>query len=203
MPTLKLKLIATSLSGGFMGMAGAPLPYYVTYLDPASGFSLNYAVNTIAMPLIGGTAAGWARFGAILLGRIQESLRVTISSAVNVLMAGVMLVAFVVAAPKGIIGLFQKERRALFHVAGLGKRFGGFVALAGIELEVGQGERLGLIGPNGSGKRTLVNCMCGTLRNETAAACGSPGRRWTDCPRTKAPAAGSRAPSNCRGPSPA
>ncbi len=54
-PTLKLKLIATGLSGGFMGMAGAPLPFYVTYLDPASGFSLNYAVNAIAMPLIGGT----------------------------------------------------------------------------------------------------------------------------------------------------
>ena len=39
-PTLRLKLIATALSGAFMGMAGAPLPYYVTYLDPASGFSL-------------------------------------------------------------------------------------------------------------------------------------------------------------------
>src|ERR1041384_4811897 len=38
-PTLRLKLIATGLSGGFMGMAGAPLPYYVTYLDPTSGFS--------------------------------------------------------------------------------------------------------------------------------------------------------------------
>src|SRR6185312_3216106 len=31
-PTLKLKLISTTLSGGLMGMAGAPLPYYVTYL---------------------------------------------------------------------------------------------------------------------------------------------------------------------------
>ena len=33
-PTLRLKLIATTLSGALMGMAGAPLPYYVTYLDP-------------------------------------------------------------------------------------------------------------------------------------------------------------------------
>jgi branched-chain amino acid transport system ATP-binding protein len=55
----------------------------------------------------------------------------------------------------------------LLTVAGLGKRFGGFVALADIELEVARGERLGLIGPNGSGKSTLVNCLCGTLRNET------------------------------------
>ena len=56
---------------------------------------------------------------------------------------------------------------ALLHVANLSKRFGGFTALQDIELEVVQGERLGLIGPNGSGKSTLVNCICGTLRNET------------------------------------
>jgi branched-chain amino acid transport system ATP-binding protein len=55
---------------------------------------------------------------------------------------------------------------ALLHVQNLGKRFGGFTALQEIELEVQQGERLGLIGPNGSGKSTLVNCICGTLRNE-------------------------------------
>lgn len=55
---------------------------------------------------------------------------------------------------------------ALLQVEGLGKRFGGFVALDGIQLEVKEGERLGLIGPNGSGKSTLVNCICGTLQNE-------------------------------------
>jgi branched-chain amino acid transport system ATP-binding protein len=54
----------------------------------------------------------------------------------------------------------------LLEVAGLGKRFGGFVALEGIDLVVQQGERVGLIGPNGSGKSTLVNCLCGTLRHE-------------------------------------
>jgi branched-chain amino acid transport system permease protein len=110
-PTLKLKLIATTLSGGFMGMAGAPLPFYVTYLDPASGFSLNYAVNAIAMPLIGGTGS-WLGpvVGAVLVGGLQEYLRVTISSAVNVLVAGVLMVAFVIAAPQGIVGLFQRKR---------------------------------------------------------------------------------------------
>ncbi len=110
-PTLKLKLIATALSGGFMGMAGAPLPYYVTYLDPSSGFSLNYAVNAIAMPLIGGTSS-WLGpvVGAVLVGGLQEYIRVTISSAVNVLVAGVLMVAFVIAAPQGIVGLFQRKR---------------------------------------------------------------------------------------------
>ncbi len=55
----------------------------------------------------------------------------------------------------------------LLQVRGLSKRFGGFVALDGIDLDVAEGERLGLIGPNGSGKSTLVNCICGTLQNET------------------------------------
>ena len=55
----------------------------------------------------------------------------------------------------------------LLEVDRLGKRFGGFVALDGIDLSVQPGERLGLIGPNGSGKCTLVNCICGTLHNET------------------------------------
>lgn len=58
---------------------------------------------------------------------------------------------------------------AILEVQGLGKRFGGFVALDGIDLTVRQGERVGLIGPNGSGKSTLVNCMCGTLANETGS----------------------------------
>ena len=111
-PTLKLKLIATTLSGGFMGMAGAPLPYYVTYLDPVSGFNLNYAVNAIAMPLIGGTST-WLGpvVGAVLVGGLQEVLRVTISSAANVLVAGVLMVFFVIAAPQGIVGLFKGQNR--------------------------------------------------------------------------------------------
>jgi len=57
----------------------------------------------------------------------------------------------------------------LLQVEGLGKRFGGFVALDGIDLSIAEGERVGLIGPNGSGKSTLVNCLCGTLANETGS----------------------------------
>ncbi|HEY5301631.1 MAG TPA: branched-chain amino acid ABC transporter permease [Acetobacteraceae bacterium] len=105
-PTLRLKLLATVLSGALMGMAGAPLPYYVTFLEPASAFNLSYAVNSIAMPLIGGTA-NWVGpvIGAVLLGTLQQVATVTISSALNLLIVGVLLVGFVVAAPNGLIGL--------------------------------------------------------------------------------------------------
>ena len=107
-PTLKLKLIATTISGALMGMAGAPFPYYIGYLQPDSTFGLDYAVNSIAMPLIGGTTS-WVGplIGAILLGSLQQIATVTISSAVNLLVVGVILVAFVILAPNGIVGLVR------------------------------------------------------------------------------------------------
>jgi len=76
----------------------------------------------------------------------------------------------------------------LLQVEGLGKRFGGFVALEGIDLAVAAGERVGLIGPNGSGKSTLVNCICGTLNNETGTVrfAGSPVDRLQAHERTHA-----------------
>ena len=111
-PTLRLKLIATTLSGALMGMAGAPLPYYVTYLEPASTFNLAYAVNSVAMPVIGGMTS-WVGpvLGAILLGTIQQLATVTISSALNLLIVGLLLIAFVIIAPNGIVGLVQARRR--------------------------------------------------------------------------------------------
>ena len=112
-PTLRLKLIATTLSGAFMGMAGAPFPYYIGYLQPASAFGLEYAVNSIAMPMIGGTTMWFGPLvGAILLGSLQQIATVTISSAVNLLIVGLLLVAFVIIAPNGLIGLVQERLRA-------------------------------------------------------------------------------------------
>jgi branched-chain amino acid transport system permease protein len=112
-PTLRLKLVATTLSGALMGMAGAPLPYYVTYLDPSSSFNLSYAVNSVAMPLIGGMTS-WVGpvIGAILLGTIQQVATVTISSELNLLIVGLLLIFFVIAAPNGIVGLVLARKRA-------------------------------------------------------------------------------------------
>jgi branched-chain amino acid transport system permease protein len=107
-PTLRLKILATFLSGMLMGMAGAPLPFYVAYLDPPSAFNLSYAVNTIAMPLVGGTST-WIGpvIGAVLLTTVQETAMVTISSASNLLLVGLLMVAFITLAPNGIVGLVR------------------------------------------------------------------------------------------------
>jgi branched-chain amino acid transport system permease protein len=113
-PSLRLKLIAATTSGALMGMAGAPFPYYITYVDPATAFGLAITVNSIAMPLIGGTATWWGPvIGAILLGSAQQILTVTISSAANLFIVGVLLVLFLTAAPRGVVGIVRawKGRR--------------------------------------------------------------------------------------------
>ena len=112
-PTLRLKLVATTVSGFLMGVAGAPFVLYVGFVEPSSAFNLVYAVNSIAMPMIGG-ATTWLGplIGALLLGTVQQVATVTISSELNLLIVGVLLVFFVIAAPEGIVGLVRKWRGA-------------------------------------------------------------------------------------------
>ena len=111
-PTLRLKLISTTLSGFLMGLAGAPFPYYVTYVDPGGTFNLAYAVNSIAMPIIGGTMS-WIGplVGALLLGTLQQVATVTISSELNLLIVGALLVLFVTLAPNGLVGLVSRKKK--------------------------------------------------------------------------------------------
>ncbi|MBL6958491.1 MAG: branched-chain amino acid ABC transporter permease [Rhodospirillales bacterium] len=107
-PTLKLKLISTTTMGIFMGLAGSLFPFFVTFVDPVSAFSLLIAVNSIAMPMIGGTAVWYGPvIGALVLGVVQETATVTISSELNLLIVGVMLVGFITMAPRGIVGLYE------------------------------------------------------------------------------------------------
>jgi branched-chain amino acid transport system permease protein len=110
-PTLRLKLFATTISGFLLGVAGAPFPYYVTFVEPNSAFALEYAVNALAMPMIGGTTS-WIGpvIGAVLLGTAAQIATVTISSEMNLFIVGVVLVAFVVLAPEGLLGLARRLR---------------------------------------------------------------------------------------------
>jgi branched-chain amino acid transport system permease protein len=111
-PTLKLKLLAATISGGLMGMAGAPLPYYLSYVQPDSAFDMVYTVNSVAMPMIGGIS-GWAGpvIGALLLGGAQQATSVMFSSSWSLLSMGMLLVLFIVIAPGGLLGLGLRQAR--------------------------------------------------------------------------------------------
>ena len=110
-PTLRLKLIATTISASIMGFTGGVFPYYMTFIDPISAFNLDISVNALAMPLIGGTAT-WLGpvLGAVVLGTLQQVATVTISSEINLLIVGLFLVGFVIFAPDGFLGLIKKFR---------------------------------------------------------------------------------------------
>jgi branched-chain amino acid transport system permease protein len=108
-PTLRLKLVATTLSGALMGMAGAPFPYYIGYVQPAAAFGLDYAVNAIAMPMIGGAGTWFGPLiGAVLVASLQQWATVSISSELSLLVVGVLLVGFVIVAPAGLVGLARR-----------------------------------------------------------------------------------------------
>src|SRR3989440_5982531 len=108
-PTLKLKLFACVAMGALMGAAGAPMPMYLSFIEPASTFNLSYTIAALGSAIIGGMSH-WAGpiVGALLLGTLQQIVTVTISNEMNVLVVGVLLVVFVVAAPEGILGLFKR-----------------------------------------------------------------------------------------------
>ena len=112
-PTLRLKVIACVVSGALLGAGGAPMPMYLQFIEPASSFNLSYAVSALAMPIIGGIGH-WAGpvIGALLLGSLQQYVTVEISSELNVLVVGVLLVLFVVIAPDGILGWVKAWKRS-------------------------------------------------------------------------------------------
>ncbi|NNF98226.1 MAG: ABC transporter ATP-binding protein [Desulfobacteraceae bacterium] len=77
----------------------------------------------------------------------------------------------------------------ILEVSEVTKTFGGIIALNGISFHVKPGEILGIIGPNGSGKTTVVNCITGFIKT-TAGDVRFKGRRITGKPPHKIAAMG-------------
>jgi branched-chain amino acid transport system ATP-binding protein len=57
----------------------------------------------------------------------------------------------------------------LLSIAGLTRRFGGLVAVDGVTMDVRSGEIVGLLGPNGSGKTTVLNLISGALKSDAGS----------------------------------
>ena len=108
-PTLRLKLFACTVMGALMAAAGAPMPMYLSFIEPASTFNLSYTIGALGSAIIGGMSHWLGPIvGAVLLGSLQQIVTVTVSGEVNVLLVGVLLVLFVVLAPGGLLGLVKR-----------------------------------------------------------------------------------------------
>ncbi|MEM1186104.1 MAG: ABC-F family ATP-binding cassette domain-containing protein [Planctomycetota bacterium] len=57
----------------------------------------------------------------------------------------------------------QRKARKLIDAKGIGKSMGGVGLFSDVDLRLGAGDRLGLLGPNGSGKTTFIRVLTGEL----------------------------------------
>jgi len=179
--TTQAKLAMFAVSALFMSLTGAVMAPRWTYLDPAIAFSPVLSFEVVIMALLGGAASLFGPLlGAVPLVLLFEVLTANFPTYFSILL-GIVFVLIVYALPRGVIGLIparaptapvaaapvavepKTAQGASLEVAGLRKAFGGLVAVDDISFSVARGELIGLIGPNGSGKTTVMNLISGAL----------------------------------------
>ena len=190
-PTYACKLVAFGVSCALAGLAGAIQALFVSYVTAGSTFNITVPLTVVLMSVLGGTRhfAGPA-LGALLITVLLYASTAADHAVAGKAITGVILVAAVLFMPNGILGRIpRKSPRAtrdtaptpaatpeadsaihsvranrgapLLVLRGLRKSFRGVHALDGVDIDVRDGEILGVLGPNGSGKSTLINVISG------------------------------------------
>ncbi|HEU4380517.1 MAG TPA: branched-chain amino acid ABC transporter ATP-binding protein/permease [Hyphomicrobiaceae bacterium] len=179
--TTRVKVVLFALSCAIMALTGAIMAPRWTYIDPAIAFNPMISFQVVIMALLGGAGALFGpALGAIPLVVLFELLTANFPNAFSVLL-GIAFIVIVYGLPRGVIGLLhdwspRRERprlatpapfasqTSILAVDGLHKSFGGLRAVDDVSFRVELGEIVGLIGPNGSGKTTVLNLISGALR---------------------------------------
>ncbi|HEX6792424.1 MAG TPA: branched-chain amino acid ABC transporter ATP-binding protein/permease [Casimicrobiaceae bacterium] len=190
-PTYACKLVAFGVSCAQAGLAGAIQALFVSYVTAGSTFNITVPLTVVLMSVLGGTRhfAGPA-LGALLITVLLYASTAADHAVAGKAITGVILVAAVLFMPNGILGRMRRksprgtrdatptpaatpEAHKAIHplvatrgapllvVRGLRKSFRGVRALDGVDIDVRDGEILGVLGPNGSGKSTLINVVSG------------------------------------------
>ena len=188
-PTLRYKLIAFALSAGIAGAVGGVHAMYVGFITVSGTFELTVPLYVVLMSVLGG-ARSWfgPAIGATVITALLYAFISGGEAMIGRAIVGVILISAILWLPDGAVPAAQKwlaRRRSaparprsaevapvvpaakpvadtvLLRARAVTKRFGGLQALGGVDLDVREGEILGLVGPNGSGKTTLINVISG------------------------------------------
>jgi branched-chain amino acid transport system permease protein len=188
-PTLRYKLTAFALSAGIAGAVGSVHAMYVGFITTSGVFELTVPLYVVLMSVLGG-ARSWfgPAIGATVITTLLYAFISGGEAMVGRAIVAVILISAILWLPDGFVPAVKKwlaKRRrvrvpapiaeiapvvptarpvgdtVLLQVRGATKRFGGLQALDGVDLDVREGEILGLVGPNGSGKTTLINVVSG------------------------------------------
>ena len=185
-PTYAYKLAALALSSALAGVVGGIHALFVSYLTTADTFGVTLPLTVVLMAVLGGTRH-WAgpAVGATAITALLYLFTSGDSAMTGKVVMGVLLIVVILFMPRGIVGKLVKRRWAkpgppavarsagtdadrarptdavLLRASGLSKAFSGIKALDRVDVEVRQGEILGLLGPNGSGKSTFINVVSG------------------------------------------
>jgi len=209
----RTKLTAFALAALLGGLGGGLFAGGFSYISPDQ-FAFADSIVLLTMALLGGVASPiGSAIGTALLILIPEWLRF-LKSVPGLYLAvyGVAVILIVLFMPDGIWGYINKFFRTrepapskspepltlrplgsgapmALEVKGLSKYFGGLKAVDGVDLQVRRGGVHALIGPNGSGKTTMLNVVTGLYR-ATAGVISVDGVDVTSLPPHKRTVAG-------------
>ncbi|QIO55294.1 ATP-binding cassette domain-containing protein (plasmid) [Rhizobium leguminosarum bv. trifolii] len=179
----RLKIVLTAVLAGVCGLAGFLYANASGVIAPENtGFV--FGTELVVWTALGGrgTIIG-PLFGAIGIDYLSASLSGDLPFLWQ-LIIGALFVAMIILLPGGLASLVTRflqsanssstlkslptrivakdgalASKSLLSIRGLGKSYGSFSVLKGIDLEIGAGELVSLVGPNGAGKTTLMRCL--------------------------------------------
>lgn len=178
------KLALFTISAVFMTLTGAVMAPRWTYIDPAIAFNPMVSFQVVIMALLGGAGSLFGPLlGVVPLVFLFEVLSANFPNYFSVLL-GLVFIIVVYFLPQGVIGFLRKHwqtltpapagrapvllpgdttQNSLLAVDNVRRNFGGLVAVDDMTFTIQPGEIVGLIGPNGSGKTTMLNLISGAL----------------------------------------